>query len=411
MADLVLHTKLRSARCRVTAPDDGDSAGSRGSDNSIHDRASAVGKGGHLKDTHGAVPHHRLGPRDDRGELLGRLGADVQAHQAIGNAALHCRGTHRRVRRKLVSSDKVKGQVNLHVLGRRLLDERVHNLGALLVEERLANLHIVEDLLEGKGHAAADNHLVHLVQQVADEGDLVSHLGAAEDGNIGPGGAFHRLGKVIQLLLHEHAGRAHGQLHAHHRAMRTVSSAKGVVDVDITELGQRGLEGSALVLGGLERLAGSIHALALLLDVEAQVLQQNHRARGGVGASGLDLSTHAIRQEEYLASQQLLQLHRDRLEGKLLLGLSIGTTKVAHQHNRLCSVVQRILDGRQSSLNTQSVGNLASLIRGDIKVHAHEHALASHIGVLNPNLRHGVLFVMKVPEPKLQNRKTTHKPR
>lgn len=39
-----------------------------------------------------------------------------------------------------------------------------------------SHLHVVQHLEEGEGHAAADDHLVHLVQHVVDQLDLIFHL-------------------------------------------------------------------------------------------------------------------------------------------------------------------------------------------------------------------------------------------
>lgn len=40
----------------------------------------------------------------------------------------------------------------------------------------LPRLHVVEDFEEGEGHAAADDHLIHLIQHVVDQLDLIFHL-------------------------------------------------------------------------------------------------------------------------------------------------------------------------------------------------------------------------------------------
>lgn len=39
-----------------------------------------------------------------------------------------------------------------------------------------SHLHVVQHLEEGEGHATADDHLVHLVQHVVDQLDLIFHL-------------------------------------------------------------------------------------------------------------------------------------------------------------------------------------------------------------------------------------------
>lgn len=38
------------------------------------------------------------------------------------------------------------------------------------------HLHVVEDFEEGEGHPTADDHLIHLVQHVIDQLDLIFHL-------------------------------------------------------------------------------------------------------------------------------------------------------------------------------------------------------------------------------------------
>lgn len=40
----------------------------------------------------------------------------------------------------------------------------------------LPHLHVVEDFEEGEGHPATDDHLVHLIQHVVDQLDLIFHL-------------------------------------------------------------------------------------------------------------------------------------------------------------------------------------------------------------------------------------------
>ena len=46
---------------------------------------------------------------------------------------------------------------------------------------------------EGERHAASDDHLVHLVEHILDQLDLVRHLGAAQDGQEGALGVVQGL--------------------------------------------------------------------------------------------------------------------------------------------------------------------------------------------------------------------------
>ena len=61
------------------------------------------------------------------------------------------------------------------------------------------------DLEEGEGHAASDDHLVHLVEHVLDEQDLVGDLRAAEDGEHGLRGGVEHLGEGVELFGDEEA--------------------------------------------------------------------------------------------------------------------------------------------------------------------------------------------------------------
>jgi hypothetical protein len=77
-----------------------------------------------------------------------------------------------------------------------------------------------------------DDHLVDLVEEVHDELDLVRDLCPPEDGEEGPLGIVQGLAEVLELLLQEEAGRAHGELHADHGRVGAVGSAEGVVNCE-----------------------------------------------------------------------------------------------------------------------------------------------------------------------------------
>lgn len=102
--------------------------------------------------------------------------------------------------------------------------------------------------------------------------------------------------------------------------------------------------------------------------MEAQVLQQDHLAAGGVVDGLLDLSTDTVLGEDNALAELLLQLGHHGLQGVLGVGLAIGTTQVGHQHDGLGAVVDSILDGGQSTDDTLGVGDLQVLVEGDIEV-------------------------------------------
>lgn len=121
------------------------------------------------------------------------------------------------------------------------------------------------------------------------------------------------LGEGLELLLDEEAGNAwHLALAADERGVGAVGSAEGVRDKDVAELGERLPE--LLDLGGLglEGLA-LVDALALLLDVEADVLENDDGALGGVGAGSLDLGADAVGEEGDGLAHELAELQKDRI--------------------------------------------------------------------------------------------------
>lgn len=65
-------------------------------------------------------------------------------------------------------------------------------------------------------------------------------------------GVFEDFTKDIEFLLHEQTGSSQGESDSSNGAVGSVSSTEGIVDVDITELGQRGSEFVDLVLFNLD---------------------------------------------------------------------------------------------------------------------------------------------------------------
>lgn len=127
--------------------------------------------------------------------------------------------------------------------------------------------------------------------------DLVRDLGSTEDGEEGLLGRLEDLGKVLKLLGHEETSSLLGEVDTDHGRVGAVSGSKGVVDVDISELG----EGSAELLDGLGvglgLLALRILGGSLLLGVVAEVLKENNLAVLGLGDVLLGLLSNAVLEE------------------------------------------------------------------------------------------------------------------
>ena len=81
---------------------------------------------------------------------------------------------------------------------------------------------------------------------------------------------------------------------------------EGVVDVDVRQLAEGGAEGLDLVRVGLDLLPRLRGALPLLLDVVAEVLEEDHAPVGGVGARGLDLEKNILQNFGQVSSGEIV---------------------------------------------------------------------------------------------------------
>lgn len=230
MAELVLDTVLLGDGGSVTTTDDDNLAVVLDTvDDGVEGGLGTVGELVKLKDTSGAVPEDGLGLGDGLLVEGDTLLAAVETHPAVGDTLSVGGVASLGVLVELVGGDVVDGQDDLDVLGLGLLDQLSNSLGASLVKEGAANGDVLEGLLEGKGHATADDEGVDLVQQVVDELDLVRDLGTAEDGKEGALRRLESLGEVVELLFHEEASSLLGEVDTDHGRVGTVGGAKGVV--------------------------------------------------------------------------------------------------------------------------------------------------------------------------------------
>ena len=84
-------------------------------------------------------------------------------------------------------------------------------------------------------------------------------------------------------------------------------------DVDVAERREALAELFDLLLVGLDLGAVLVLGRALLLNVEAEVLEENNLAVVGLVHDRLDLGADAVRRKGDLLAQQLLELRHDRL--------------------------------------------------------------------------------------------------
>mmetsp|Transcript_24291 Transcript_24291/g.76681 ORF Transcript_24291/g.76681 Transcript_24291/m.76681 type:complete len:426 (-) Transcript_24291:71-1348(-) len=390
--DLVLSVILLAGRGRVATANDGDGARAGGGHNRIHEGFGANLEFRHLEDAHGAVPDNGLGLINSLFVRRHGLLTAVKAHETIGDTLLLCGSLDLTVLAKLGGDGEVHRQDDLNSQVLRLLHDVGNDLRALLVIEGRADGHVVADLQEGVGHAAANDHLVDLVQHVHDELDLVADLGTTQDGEDGLRRGFQDLRKGVELLGHQTAGALYVKTLANHGAVRAVGGAKGVVAVDVRELADGRAELGDLVLVRLHLVALRVHALALLLDMKAQVLQQEDRAGRRIRAGRLDLSAAAVRQEGHRLPKLLLHDLGHRRQRVLVHLATVWPAQVRGENHGLGAALQDALDGGQRAVDALRVGDdgWVLLVLGHVEVHTHEDTLAGNVNILDLELgRHG----------------------
>ena len=93
---------------------------------------------------------------------------------------------------------------------------------------------------EREAHRATDEHRIGHVQEALDESDLVCHLRAAEHRHQRPNGPLDDPAQYANLALHQPSGGTRQQVSDSLGAgVRPVAGAERVVDVDVSELGER----------------------------------------------------------------------------------------------------------------------------------------------------------------------------
>lgn len=180
----------------------------------------------------------------------------------------------------------------------------------------------------------ADNHLV---QHVVDQLNLVRDLGSTENGQEWPVRSLKSLGEELELLLDEETGSSLGEFDTDHAGVSTMGSTEGIVDVDITELGEALTESGDC--GGVSLGLGTVLVLdgTLLLDVETQVLEENDGSRGSGVYCFFDIGADTVVEEYDRLSDETLEFGGDGFQREFGDDLSIGASEMGHQDNRGCA--------------------------------------------------------------------------
>ena len=218
---------------------------------------------------------------------------------------------------------------------------------------------------ERVGHAAADDQRVDFRQQIAEEIELGRNLGAADDRRHRPLRRMQGLLQRLELGLHGAAGIGRKLVaQSFRRSVGPVRDREGVVDVNVAEPGERGDE---------------IRIVLHLAGVEAGILQAQNVARlHGVDGRFGDFAD-AILGESDRPSNDARRRGGDPLE-RILWIATFRPAEVREQDD-LAAAVGDLPDRRRRALDARRVRQFA-VIHRHVKIDAHEHTLALHVGVV-----------------------------
>ena len=167
-------------------------------------------------------------------------------------------------------------------------------------------------------------------------------------------------------------------------------SAERVVDVNIAEFGQAGAE--RLHFFRISFQLGAVFQLylAFLLDVVAEVFEQNHIAGFGLGAGGFHFRADAVVEKLHRTTEQFLERFGHGLEREFFDALAIRTPEMAHQdYGR--TLVERVADGGQRGFNALGVGDCTGdFVLRDVEIHANQGTLALQIEIFNEQFGHKI---------------------
>ena len=182
---------------------------------------------------HGPVPDNGFGVLQGLAEERHRRRPDVGDEPVLGHF-LH---------RDDLGFGLLVQPVGHHAVHRQIeFDVPLQGLGhGLLGGIQQAVLHqgfphfIAHGLEKGVGHGPADDHLVHVLQEILQGREFAGDLGAADEGRQGPGRVFHGPVKVMHLIPHQETPDADGgeMGDRFHRGMGPVGHREGVVHVDV----------------------------------------------------------------------------------------------------------------------------------------------------------------------------------
>ena len=187
---------------------------------------------------------------------------------------------------------------------------------------------------------------------------------------LGLGDDFAQVGELV--LHQETGGRAPNQPgDADSGGVGAVRRAKGVVDVEVAQTGER---------------AGKLLVVGFFFGMEAQVLQQQDLVVSESEHHLLDFFSDAIGGKADRSFQQLVQPLDHRPQAQLRFPLPLGTAQMRGQDDA-GALLARVLQGGQGSADARIVSHL-SIPQGNVEVHPDEQPAAGQLQVADGELGH-----------------------
>ena len=366
MGHLVAVAQDVHRRRGIAAADDGDGVGLS---QRLCNCLCAMRKVGHLKAAHGSIPYNGLRVLHRCREQLFGLRSDIQSLPAVRDlaSAYHLLIA---VVGESVTNAVVHRKKKLHALFLRLFHHAKRVLHVVVLAQGGSDM-AAHGLAERIRHAAADDQNVYLVKQILNNGNLAGNLGAAQDRYKGSLGIVYCVSKEVNLLLHQVAYNrgVHILRHTYVGAVRSMSRSESVVYENIAERSQLFAELIA-VLGLFRAVTG--------------ILKENHVAVLHRLNRGLRVRANHFRisGKLYFLAKELGQALRNRCQGQLRLGLSLGFSKVGAK-DHLSSVRDQFLNSRKSGHQTVFIRNMKIRVQGHVKITAHKNSLAFYIDIIN----------------------------
>ena len=280
--------------------------------------------------------------------------------------------------------------MDMNSLGPGLLDQFGNDFGTCRIEETLPDLHSIHDLAEGVCHAAANDDIIGLVEEIADERDFVSNLGTAENGKQRTLRVLDDGSKGAEFLFNQKSCDLVGKIHPGDAGVCAVGGAESIVDINITQFAQAGPEGGHICRIGFDAVSLGILGLALFLDMKTDILKQHDLARLQGGTGCLDFGADAVLEKLHRFAKKFLKFFGNGFECVLGSILAVGPSQMTGQNNR-CPVVEGILDGGECGSDALRVGDFTGLlVLRDIEIDADEDAFTGKFEILDGFFSHEI---------------------